>query len=241
MHRIQTAIWHCASRIRRPDRTGSVGQSVVEFAMIVPIALIVLGGTLDMGRFFYTSVAIENAAREGAFYGASDPRCDTSVRAFCDDPNTADWRVRNEAAGLGTVNVTFTCLRSGMTVPVTSCQAGDSYEVDVSTTFDLVTPLLMPILGADLTLAASASAVVLDDAFDPIPSPQPRPSVPPLCTVQDFVGMTTNEATNAWKGAGFDQALFEAPGMAPQDIVATQSIPAWWTEPCETASITVAP
>jgi Flp pilus assembly protein TadG len=239
MNRIQAMTRLRVFHPRLRDRNSSLGQSVVEFAMIVPVALVVLGGALDMGRLFYTSVSIENAAREGAFYGASDPRCDTSAQTLCDDPNTADWRVRNEVAGLSGLNVTFTCSSGGTPVSVTSCQAGDVYETRVTTTFDLITPLLMPIFGTTMDLEASASAVVLNDAFDPNASPQPMPSVPPLCTVQDFVGMKTNEAKNAWKTAGFDQALFDAPGMGPQDIVATQSIPAWWTEPCADTSITV--
>jgi hypothetical protein len=239
MNRIQAMIRRRVSQARRHDRTGSVGQSVVEFAMIVPVALVVLGGALDMGRLFYTTVSIENAAREGAFYGASDPRCDTSAQAFCDDPNTADWRVRNEATGLSALNVSFTCTSGGAPVALTSCRAGDIYETTVGTSFDLVTPLLMPIFGSSMNLEASATAVVLTDAFDPSASPQPQPSFPVVCTVQDFVGMSMNEAKNTWKAAGFDDKLFEAPGMGPQDIVATQSIPAWWTETCDDTSITV--
>jgi hypothetical protein len=212
---------------------------VVEFALIVPIALLLMGAALDLGRLFYAQVAIENAAREGAFFGSANPRCDTATRAFCADPDTAEWRVRNEAVGLDGLNVAFTCSSGGTPVSMTSCQAGDTYQAVVSTGFGLVTPLLLPIVGSNINLEASATAIVLDDAFDPNASPQPQASVPPLCTVPDMIGMEQDDAKDAWKDAGFETKNFESPGMHKKDIVGAQSIPANWVDPCDTATITV--
>ncbi|MGI8533434.1 MAG: TadE family protein, partial [Candidatus Limnocylindrales bacterium] len=48
---------------------------MAEFALVLPVFLLIVGGALDLGRLFYAYVGIENAAREGALYGASDPRC----------------------------------------------------------------------------------------------------------------------------------------------------------------------
>ena len=76
------------------------GQSIVEVALIVPVAMLLLAGTLDMGRLFYARVSIENAAREGAVFAARNPGCDTSARSDCDDPHTADWHIRNEFSSL---------------------------------------------------------------------------------------------------------------------------------------------
>jgi hypothetical protein len=52
-------------------RPGS-GQSVVEFAIIVPILLLLLVGISDLGRLYTSAVAIESAAREAADFGAFD-------------------------------------------------------------------------------------------------------------------------------------------------------------------------
>jgi hypothetical protein len=53
-------------------RLREAGQSLVEFALLVPILLIVFLGAADVGRlFFYTSM-ISNAAREGAIYAANN-------------------------------------------------------------------------------------------------------------------------------------------------------------------------
>lgn len=50
---------------RRPD-----GQALVEFALIVPIVLLILLGIVDLSRVFTSQIAIESAVREAADYGA---------------------------------------------------------------------------------------------------------------------------------------------------------------------------
>ncbi len=49
------------------------GQSLVEFALILPIMLVFLAAVLDLGRVFYATITLNNAAREGAFAAASNP------------------------------------------------------------------------------------------------------------------------------------------------------------------------
>ena len=44
------------------DRRRIRGQSVVEFALVLPILLLLLAATIDFGRLFYTYVAVDNAA-----------------------------------------------------------------------------------------------------------------------------------------------------------------------------------
>ncbi len=46
------------------------GQSVVEFALVFPILLLLLVGIADLGRLYNSVVAVESAAREAADYGA---------------------------------------------------------------------------------------------------------------------------------------------------------------------------
>jgi hypothetical protein len=46
------------------------GQSVVEFALIVPLLLFLVVAIADLGRLYVSAVAVEAAAREAADYGA---------------------------------------------------------------------------------------------------------------------------------------------------------------------------
>ena len=50
------------------DRTarGERGSQLVEFALIIPLFLMLVFGTIDFGRGFFSWIIITNAAREGA-------------------------------------------------------------------------------------------------------------------------------------------------------------------------------
>jgi Flp pilus assembly protein TadG len=62
------------------------GQSVVEFALVVPLLLLVLIAIADFGRFYTSAVAVESAAREAADFGAFDGSNWTASNA----PTTTD-------------------------------------------------------------------------------------------------------------------------------------------------------
>lgn len=158
----------------RPVRRGSRGQSVVEFALIIPVFLVLLAAAVDLGRMFYAYVAVENATKEGAIYGAQTPLCATATTQ-CPDPQNAAWRVRNEtgAAALpGGIQVgAIQCLAPDGSVRASmlACVDGDTYVVNASHNFRLVTPVLSNILGTGLTLSSRSEAKVLNEAFDPTP------------------------------------------------------------------------
>jgi Flp pilus assembly protein TadG len=49
------------------------GQSLVELALLTPILLLLVVGTVEMGRYTSLSILVGNAARAGAEYGAQNP------------------------------------------------------------------------------------------------------------------------------------------------------------------------
>ena len=59
--------------VRRPrsvTRVRECGQSLVELAFVIPLLLLLLVGTIEIGRFAFYSIVVANAARAGAQYGA---------------------------------------------------------------------------------------------------------------------------------------------------------------------------
>ena len=43
-------------------------QALVEFALLLPLLLVLILGAMDLGRVFYFKIVLTNAAREGANY-----------------------------------------------------------------------------------------------------------------------------------------------------------------------------
>jgi len=47
------------------------GAVAVEFAMLAPLLLLIIGGIIDFGHAYYIKQVVTNASREGARYGVT--------------------------------------------------------------------------------------------------------------------------------------------------------------------------
>src|SRR5256885_6430675 len=65
--RVGEGILETDMRCHRLSR--SRGQAIVETALLLPILMLLVMGTADLGRVFYYSIAVTNAAREAARQG----------------------------------------------------------------------------------------------------------------------------------------------------------------------------
>lgn len=54
-------------------RANEKGQSLVELALFITLLMVLLAGTIDLGRAFFTWLALRDAAQEGASYGSIYP------------------------------------------------------------------------------------------------------------------------------------------------------------------------
>ena len=134
-------------RITRRTGKKEGGQSLVEFALVLPIFLLVLFAIVDFGMAFHAWITVTNSAREGARLGA--------VRASEDD-------IR-----LRVLDTTGMLDQTKLLVSVTNAEGnpGESVVVDVSYHYTLLSPLA-GIVGAislgsidisdDLTLSSTA-------------------------------------------------------------------------------------
>src|SRR3989337_3484642 len=110
--------------IRARKRKGEKGQALVEFALLVPIFLLLLFAIVDFGMGFYSWITVTNAAREGARLGvvlATEQQIEDRVYQAADLPDES----------------------TQMTVTVTNAQGlpGESVVVAVDYDYDLITPL----------------------------------------------------------------------------------------------------
>ncbi|MHB8891149.1 MAG: PKD domain-containing protein [Candidatus Limnocylindrales bacterium] len=165
------------------------GQSLVEFALVLPVMLILLAGALDLGRVFYANISLDGAAREGALQAARTP-ANFIDDADCDqDSNLVVCRVQMETRGSMTEvapgDIELACSISGC-----PAQAGSTVTVTVRGTFRLLTPLLAAVFGGtDLPITSSATAQIeyLPPAHTATAPPDPVANF----TADDTTGMDT--------------------------------------------------
>lgn len=138
------------SRISSTD--SQRGQTLVEFAITLPILIILLVGIVDGGRLVYVQNAISQAAREGARWGSVQGRSTSSGGRL-----TVAAETRSRMAAVPNSIVTVTCESGGVTV--SSCGTNDILVVRVDTQVQLATPLLGQIFGTP-TLSATSKVTV---------------------------------------------------------------------------------
>jgi Flp pilus assembly protein TadG len=142
----------------------SRGQALVELALILPVLILLVMGTIDFGRALDTYIAMVGAAGEGARTGA--------------DPNATYDQIKNaviseastDLPGLTAADITICDIdsagnqRCSSSMPArTGIQPGGvmSVKVTVKYRFRPVTPFINRLFGGTWTLSASAVRQVM--------------------------------------------------------------------------------
>jgi Flp pilus assembly protein TadG len=132
-------------RIKKED-----GQSMVEFALILPLLILLLCGILDFGWIFGNQLTLNNAGREAARYTAinyDEAQAPTSTYNF----NLADSVLRNRASLMNNANLVVTLTRNGSAITVSA-----TYPLPI------LTPVLSTILGDDVFQLDAATTMRLE-------------------------------------------------------------------------------
>lgn len=140
------------ARRRRARRTAprARGQSLVEFALILPVLLLLLLGGIDFGRVFLGWVSLNNTARIAANYAAS---------------NATLMAAGNSAALAGYNDIvqqdaTATNCQPPDPIPAPTftpdAGIGGNARVELTCDFGIITPIISSILGNNVEVGASA-------------------------------------------------------------------------------------
>jgi hypothetical protein len=106
------------------------GQNLAEFALVIPLLILLLLVILDLGRITYTYSALHNAVREGARYGVIHPADSAAIVNYS----------RTYAIGLSPDRLTI--------VPVYNA-AAETITVTGQYEFRTASPILRLIFNAD--------------------------------------------------------------------------------------------
>lgn len=118
------------------------GQSIVEFALIMPLIILILFGIFEFGRIFYSYIVITNSAREGARIGAVGKPDDEIIA-----------RIR-ETAPLPQADMKLSVTK--LEPSQDQRKSGLPLTVEVTYNVDLITPLFSDILPNPVILKSQA-------------------------------------------------------------------------------------
>jgi Flp pilus assembly protein TadG len=151
---------------------GRSGQGLVEFALVIPVFLLLLFGIIDIGRAVFAYTAVANAAREGARVAAVN-QLDVPSKTTCnlnmpiEDVNAPRWQAKpcaaKSAVSLGVQPSSVVVGYSAAPGSPGSCSptlhTGCIVSVTVSAPWSPVTPIISSIIGG-LTLSSTSQLPV---------------------------------------------------------------------------------
>jgi Flp pilus assembly protein TadG len=136
-------MWNLRGRARR-------GQSMVEFALLMPVIVLMFMAVFDLARAFWVYNDVSNAVREGARYATYDNNTDNIKTA------TAQYAT----TGLLTSQVTVTCYSgyssSASTKTCSSVTFGDAIKVQATKAYQPLTGKLTSLIGSSVNITATS-------------------------------------------------------------------------------------
>jgi PKD repeat protein/Flp pilus assembly protein TadG len=148
---------------RQHHRDRSRGQSLVEFALVLPILLFLTLIALDFGRIYLGYINMQNMARIAANFAAQNPTAwDLAT------PNAEDQlKYRNQILQDATaINCTLPQVAGVTVVPApdfldvdgngTATDVGDTGRVQISCSFGVITPMISNVLGGTVQVSAES-------------------------------------------------------------------------------------
>ena len=113
------------------------GQAMVEFALILPIFLLLLLGMVDLSRVISANFVLDNAARSAARIGVISNDDDDIIAAI--DSGTAT---------LDAASIAYT-----ITPTEGSRNSGDELTIQIDYTVEILTPIVSNIIGENIPIS----------------------------------------------------------------------------------------
>lgn len=103
------------------------GQGLIEFALVLPILLLLIIGALDYGFAFFTKVKLESSAREGAFYMVYHSG---ETGAFDEAKKRVQYEGENSGIAISLSDIDINCMSGG--TQDNTCPSNSTVIVTVS-------------------------------------------------------------------------------------------------------------
>jgi Flp pilus assembly protein TadG len=177
------------SAIRRNVRRRQRGQTLTEFALILPVFLMLTLGVVDGARVYMAQIQLTNGVREAALFATkgnynawcrnpADPTqadasmpvpvpcpAGTTAANYSADPGNLAYRIAADSSGMDLSRVVMAQPKCGLgpALPTSSCSVVTTpvyVTVSATYTFNPITPIISQLWGRSVVLSASSTGRV---------------------------------------------------------------------------------
>jgi Flp pilus assembly protein TadG len=130
----------------------SAGQSLVEFALVFPIFMLILGGIIQFGMIFWGQNTLNQIVRDAGRYAVTQPNCSPASRMEVEQKISELASNSSLAATLGTKIVTMPTADSPDPCPATS----NTQHVWLTIEVHAQVPIFFPLVPGNGAIASTA-------------------------------------------------------------------------------------
>jgi hypothetical protein len=124
------------------------GQSLTEFAFGFLVLVLLVSGIVDLGRAFFTYMALNDAVQEGALYGSLNPT------------NEAGIRSRIQGIAIGPIDMSEVIVQPPEYLgPICT---GNQIVITATYNFRLTQPLISAIVGQEFPISATVTDFIIN-------------------------------------------------------------------------------
>lgn len=127
------------------------GAALVEFALLLPLLLMLVLGVADIGRAVAAKVVVQEAAQEGLSYVSGNPSDPSGARTRAVQASSQTWFTTADVA--------------------VTCPSLTQVTVTATASVSIVTPIISNIVGSSINISHSETAQVLSKLTNCTASP----------------------------------------------------------------------
>jgi hypothetical protein len=150
-------------------RQGRGGQSLVEFAIVVPVFFLLIFAVIDLGRLFFVQMTLQHAMREAGRLAVTgntltdpNPPYNTLSRV-----NSIILAAQQAAVGLDVSSIGIWSDHGGASGPGRAGGPGDTVHISLTTNLQLITPVIGRFFGPNGTYQFMVQTTFRNEPFPP--------------------------------------------------------------------------
>ena len=166
---MKQSLWNSARGVQ-PLGGSRRGQSLVEFALVVPLFFLLLFGIIDIGRVMFVQMTLQHALREAGRFAVTGNKVDPDGPGPLSTLSRVDsiiYMAQQAAAGLDVSAISISSVSGGSVGAGRAGGPGDTVTVSLTANLRLITPMIGQFFGTGGVYTFTVSTTFRNEPFPP--------------------------------------------------------------------------